>query len=89
MRALRKDFSAIWNLARAWQSRFSWDASCWIVPARMSVHRRSPKFATLMQDLFAARNRIRLKNRLMQISRDAVGVAMSFGSASSCRREPE
>ena len=80
---LRKDFSADLEfssrLARqVFLGRFLLGA----VPARMiQFTRRSPRFSTLMQDLFAGtQSYLGLKNRLMQnLNGSLLEVAMSFG----------
>jgi len=82
-RLLRKDFSADLEfssrLARqVFLGRFLLGA----VPARMiQFTRRSPRFSTLMQDLFAGtQSYLGLKNRLMQnLNGSLFEVAMSFG----------
>jgi len=82
-RLLRKDFSADLEFSsRLARQVFLGRFLLGSVPARMiQFTRRSPRFSTLMQDLFAGtQSYLGLKNRLMQnLNGSLLEVAMSFG----------
>ena len=73
----------IWSSARGWPSASSWDASCSApCPQRMvEFTRRSPRFAGVMQDLFAGKQPyLGLKRRLLRnLNGSLYEIAMSFG----------
>ena len=82
-RALRKDFSADLEFSsRLARQVFLGRFMLGSVPARMiQFTRRSPRFATLMQDLFAGKQPyVGLKRRLMRnLNGSLYEIAMSFG----------